>query len=310
MRAEDIASGKAKGVDPDEIISAVEGMAQSEARTAALLRLLRSGQGLVVSTRELAALRRQVEKFVTAYAADAKGFAQAFDGWLGEVQRGLLRDAEIDLDTALFGRMVAAAPIFNVEAAASVSHAVTTHAFTVEGDYFSAGEELNLLGETGAAITSYAFFGSGIYYQHAVLDLGLLRHNLLNGRSDDDMSALVRQAVELLLDGLVFAQPKGKRHSFASDVAAGYLITDIGPGPALNLATAFLDPIRVGQADPMIASIRRLTDFHAVLGKAYGLSRQSLTFNGWPTARSGNEEPDGEFWDYGALKSKILDRVA
>jgi CRISPR-associated Cas5-like protein len=61
---------------------------------------------------------------------------------------------------------------------ASVGHAMTTHVFAVEGDYFSAGEELNILNETGAAITSYAFYGSGVYYQHATLDLSLLVRTL------------------------------------------------------------------------------------------------------------------------------------
>jgi CRISPR system Cascade subunit CasC len=309
-RAEKIASGNAADLDPEEAAAVREGLERGEARRAALLRLLRSSQGLVVGTREHAALKRKMRELATACASDAKAFTGTLEDWLGQIQRGLLSADEIDLDTALFGRMVAAAPTFNIEAAASVSHAVTTHAFAVEGDYFSAGEELNMLGETGAAITSYAFFGSGVYYQHAVLDVGLLRQNLLPGRAEENVPALVRRATELLLDGLVFAQPKGKRHAFAADVAAGYIIADIGPGPALNLATAFLDPIRPGPADLMVASIARLKEFHAALVEAYCLERHSLAFNAWPSARGGNAEPEGERWDYGVFKTALLDRLA
>lgn len=39
------------------------------------------------------------------------------------------------LDIALFGRMVAKAPSMNVEAAASFSHAISTHAVAPEMDF-------------------------------------------------------------------------------------------------------------------------------------------------------------------------------
>ena len=151
------------------------GFDEAGAREHVVLHALRSEQGLVVSTRELERLNAELESLIEAHRAAADGFDGTVGEWVERVCKDGLLDAEaIDEDTALFGRMVAANPTYNHEAAATVSHAVTTHEFTVEGDYFSAGEELNELRETGAAITSYAFYGGGVYYLHSVLDLARL----------------------------------------------------------------------------------------------------------------------------------------
>ena len=253
---------------------------------AAELRLLEEAvgtdQGLVVSTVEFARLEERLAELKAGHQADP-----AFlEGWVKSVCKdGLLSRADHDLDTALFGRMVAAKPDFNVEAAAAVGHAFTTHRFAVEGDYFSAGEELNELKGTGAAITSYAFFGGGVYYRHAVLDRRHLRETL-SANPDADVEALVRAAVAAFVDGLVLAQPRGKRNSYASDVAASFVLVSRGADPALNLGLAFLDPVEPGRGehDLMNASIERLAGFHRTLSEAYGLKNEVRRFNAYRPA--------------------------
>jgi CRISPR system Cascade subunit CasC len=294
-RAAEIGAGKAKQLDQEEAQIEVGGLPGEQRRTAALITLLRSQQGLVVSTREMAELRRGIEAAVSK-PGGVLGFIERVE------QAGLLTGEDIDEDTALFGRMVAAKPEFNVEAAVAVSHAVTTHEFAIEGDYFSAGEELNVLGGTGAAITSYAFFGSGTYYQHAVADVDHLHSNLASD------GGRVARALAALLDGLAFAQPKGKRNSYASDVCAGYILVDRGEGPTCNLTTAFLEPVRA--SDPMTAAIGRLKTFHDTLLEAYGLEVESLAFNGWQAARLGNAPPAGEVWTYEELRRFVLTGLA
>ena len=43
----------------------------------------------------------------------------------------------------MFGRTLAAKPVFNMEAAVQVAHAITIHKVAVEDDYFTAVDDLN-----------------------------------------------------------------------------------------------------------------------------------------------------------------------
>lgn len=259
------------------------GKEEAAARHALLRKGLGTEQGLVVSTRELAALREGVARLVAVQGERPAELPAELRGWVQALGRdGLLGSDYADIDTALFGRMVAARPEFNVEAACAVSHAITTHAFAIEGDYFSAGEELNVLEGTGAAITSYAFFGAGVYYQHAVLDLDHLHETL--GKD----AARTRQSLGLFLDGLVHAQPGGKRNAFASDGAASCVLVSAGDGPTFNHMAAFLDPVKPGTGkdpalrDPVTASLDRLAGYHEQVMDAYGQTADTCLFNGHP----------------------------
>ena len=252
-------------------------------------------QGLVVSTREIAAADALVARLRAAPAGQKDAVVEAEVEALK--QRGLLDQTSRDLDLALFGRMVAAQPRYNIEAAASVGHAITTHSFSIEADYFSAGEELNALEGTGAAITSYGFYGSGVYYQHAVLDYDHLLDKLNGDR------ALARQGVELFLHGLVHAQPKGKRNAFASDTAAIFVIARRTASATVNLGFAFLEPVK--GADVAKESIKRLREFDAAISEAYAIDGEACIFNAYPPARdpNSNTPPPGEVWTYAALSA-------
>jgi CRISPR system Cascade subunit CasC len=259
-------------------------------------------QGLVVSTIEHQATLDLVAHLRNEPDANRANAVAEKIAELGT--KGLLDRRSIDIDLALFGRMVAATPEFNIDGATSISHAITTHAFSVEADYFSAGEELNELGGTGAAITSYGFFGSGIYYQHAVLDVGQLLFNL------HDKKELATQAVKQFLHGLVHAQPKGKRNSFASDTTASFVLARITMGaPTINMGLAFLDPIAAGDGpDLMLASIQRLREFEEKVHKAYNIEGETKAFVSYPPARARdtNTPPAGESWSYSDFEAFVL----
>lgn len=302
-------SNKKGGSDDGNTATQTDGLLDTAAAEIfALEHALRTDQGLVVSQQELKRLRAGVAELQAAWTSNPQGFAATLEDWIKERCRsGLLTDTDHDLDTALFGRMVATNPTFNVDAACAVSHAFTTHSYTVEGDYFSAGEELNVLDETGAAITSYAFFGGGVYYQHAALDVSHLRNNLGEGRSGDEAAALTREALETFLKGLLFAQPKGKRNAFASDVAASYVLVSRGNDPAINLGLAFLNPVPPKkEADMMELSITRLREFHDGIRQSYGLRNVQCIYNAYPPACA-NAPADPEVRTYDALLRFVLE---
>jgi len=66
-------------------------------------------------------------------------------------EAGLLRRADTAADIALFGRMLAADPDYNREAAAQVAHAITTHRVAVEDDYYTAVDDLKRPSEDAGA---------------------------------------------------------------------------------------------------------------------------------------------------------------
>lgn len=77
----------------------------------------------------------------------------------------LLRANRKAVDIALFGRMLADSPKFNVEAAAQVAHAVTVHRAAVEDDYFTAVDDLNARDEDArSAHIGEQGFGAGLFY--------------------------------------------------------------------------------------------------------------------------------------------------
>ncbi len=251
----------------------------------------------MVSTRELARLD---QKLAELNPTDD----DIVIDWANRLARdGLLTADDIDEDIALFGRMVAANPERNEEAAVSLSHAITTHAYAPEADYFSAGEELNVQGGTGAAITAYAYFGGGIYYQHAVVDVPHLAKRLGNARA--------AKALDVLVHGLATAQPRGRRNAFASDTVASWIALDAGTGPTSNLALAFLNPVTLRdeetgiKGDLFAASVARLLAFRKTLADAYGGVSKSCVFNAYTPLRQGNAPPAGEVWTLADFQAAV-----
>jgi hypothetical protein len=89
------------------------------------------------------------------------------------------------------------------------------------------------------------------------------------------------------------------------------VVCDRGDAPTTNLASAFLQPVRVKDGeDPMLRSIARLEEFHNAVKQAYGLPVETLVFVAHPSRRHGNAPPNGEAWTLEALRSFALEAVA
>ncbi|WP_457673070.1 type I-E CRISPR-associated protein Cas7/Cse4/CasC, partial [Thiolapillus sp.] len=131
----------------------------------------------------------------------------------------LLREKPKAVDIALFGRMLASSPAFNVEAAAQVAHAITVNAVKIEDDFFTAVDDLNRHEEdAGAGHMGDAGFGSGIFYQYICINRDLLVENL---QGDE---ALADQAIAALTEAAAKVAPTGKQNSFASRAYTSYLL--------------------------------------------------------------------------------------
>lgn len=167
-------------------------------------------------------------------------------------------------DIAMFGRMVADAPAFNVEAAVQVSHAITTHRAIVDEDAYTAVDDLNTGAEdAGAGFMGVFEFGSGVFYSYVCIDRDQLVRNLQGN------DALADQSISVLLEVAATQGPTAKQASFAHQSRAGYVLLERGAQQPRNLAFAFLNPVK-GEVDYMEQSIDKLQEFRAKADAVYG----------------------------------------
>ncbi|MGB3501846.1 MAG: type I-E CRISPR-associated protein Cas7/Cse4/CasC [Mesorhizobium sp.] len=179
-----------------------------------------------------------------------------------DLKKLVLRRADGAVDIAMFGRMLANDADFNRDAAVQVAHAITTHAAQSEEDWYSAVDDLNKAGDTGAGHLGETGFGSGIYYQYVCIDCGLLVENL-----DGDRELAARGA-EALARALAQTTPRGKQNSFAHHPRAHLVLAEAGRNAPRDLSGAFFAPV---SRQPLLASsVKALDDTRADIDRAYG----------------------------------------
>ncbi len=176
---------------------------------------------------------------------------------------GLLRQSDTAADIALFGRMLAADPDYNREAAAQVAHAITTHRVTVEDDYYTAVDDLKTKADdAGAGFLGEAAFGSGVFYLYLCVDQALLAKNLGGD------TVLAATAVAALTEAAAKVAPRGKQNSFAAHGRAHYVLAEKGDQQPRTLAGAFAKAVQ--DEDLVGRSIKALQEFRTSLDRAYG----------------------------------------
>jgi CRISPR system Cascade subunit CasC len=169
-------------------------------------------------------------------------------------------------DIAMFGRMLADSPAFNMEAAVQVAHAITVHRSAVEDDYFSAVDDLNT-GErdSGASHIGERGYGAGLFYQYICINRELLKENLGGDES------LMRKSLEALVHATTKVAPSGMQSSFASRAYASYALAERGDQQPRSLVEAFLKPIKPYDDDDMFdKAVKAITRRRENFDKVYG----------------------------------------
>ncbi|HIF9354090.1 TPA: type I-E CRISPR-associated protein Cas7/Cse4/CasC [Photobacterium damselae] len=179
-----------------------------------------------------------------------------------------LKSQQAAVDIALFGRMLASAPEFNVEAACQVAHAISVHQVTIEDDYFTAVDDLND-GKTdsGSAHIGEAGFASALFYNYICINKTQLIENL----SGDE--ELANAAIAALTEAAVKVSPTGKQNSFASRAYASYVMAEKGQQQPRSLSVAFLKPIN--DQDMATAAIDAISKQVVNFDKVYGACAES-----------------------------------
>jgi CRISPR system Cascade subunit CasC len=178
----------------------------------------------------------------------------------------LLRKKMTAVDIAMFGRMLASSPAFNVEAACQVAHAISVHPVVIEDDYFTAVDDLNNgLEDMGAAHIGETRFAAGLFYSYICISKELLTQNL------DGNEGLANKAIRALTEAAVKIAPEGKQNSFASRAYASYVLAEKGDQQPRSLSVAYLKPINHRENDDFIrdsidALIKQKDSFDRVYG--------------------------------------------
>lgn len=206
------------------------------------------------------------ESEATAFAdyADGLGFdadkIKSKD--LAKVAKKALTPAVDALDIALFGRMVAKATDMNVEAAASFSHAISTHKVNNELEFFTALDDLQT--EPGSAHMGSLEFNSATYYRYISLDLGQLAQTL--GEQG------LAQAVDVFTKALFIAVPDARQTTQSG--ASPWEFARVLVRKGQRLQVPFETAVRSKEGGYLQASIAELTTYldkkEKLAGSLYG----------------------------------------
>lgn len=201
----------------------------------------------------------------------------------GDEYKGLLSNGHGSADIALFGRMLAANPGLNVDAACQVAHAISVHKVAVEDDFFSAVDDLNKgIDDAGAGHLGTNEFGAALFYQYVCVNRTLLLENL------DGDEQLAAAALRGLVEACTKVAPSGKQNSFGSRARASFVLAERGEDQPRSLSVSFLDPVAGEHMhEKAVAKLKSTRDN---IDKVYGAAAQR---SAWFDALSGESSFDG-----------------
>ena len=188
-------------------------------------------------------------KIATSVLDDVEG--PDFKGWISS--------ATSSLAIAGFGRMFAASPSVQTEAAIQVAHAFTTHAAVTEIDYFTAVDDLReqYTGDMGAGHLDLAEYTSGVFYRYFNIDRTQLAANWSDINEPEAKERLVSLVMSMLL-----SLPSGKTNATAPWTAPHLIVVQESAWP-VSFADAFEAPIAETGSGYDAASRTRFLDYQA-----------------------------------------------
>ncbi|MEU6988530.1 type I-E CRISPR-associated protein Cas7/Cse4/CasC [Streptomyces sp. NPDC046324] len=153
---------------------------------------------------------------------------------------------------ALFGRMLAEIPGAGVDGAVQVAHAFTTHATSVQADFFTAVDDIDQwASDAGSAHMNTGEYSSGVFYRYATLDLADLTRNTGD-------QATSRELAEAFLTEFIQSLPSAKKNSTAPHSIPDLVHIAVRSDRPVSLAAAFEQPVQAtaaGWAEPSRAAL-------------------------------------------------------
>lgn len=140
------------------------------------------------------------------------------------------------VDIALFGRMLADASDFNVDACSQVAHAISVNEISQEYDYFTAVDDCAADDNAGAGMLGTVSFNSSTLYRYATVNVDALMEQLESAEA----SAC---GVAAFVEAFAKSMPTGKQNTFANRTLPNVLAISLRDDQPINLATAFERPV-------------------------------------------------------------------
>ncbi len=187
----------------------------------------------------------------------------------------------VSVDIALFGRMVTSDMFRDVEASVQVAHALSTNRVVMESDYFVAMDDLVFgknLDDAGAGMIDSTEFNSSCYYVYASIDTDILTENL---SGLEDVSGLVKKAVEGMLNAMAFSDPSGKQHPFAGHILPSFALVECKEKKIpVSYTNAFAEAVSLNEEGGLIQnSIEKLLQEQQTIRKDFSVPvKESFAF--------------------------------
>jgi len=183
----------------------------------------------------------------------------------------------VTLDIALFGRMVTSSAFRDVEAAAQVAHAISTHAVNQESDYYTAVDDLIAESDDiGAGMIGDTDYNACCFYHYISIDRDLLRENL---RYTPDADTLIDALIPALIQILAFTNPSGKQNSFAGHSLPSLICVETKPDKIpVSYANAFAEPVKT-RTSVVADSVAKLRAEIDKIDAAFGLAADRFWFS-------------------------------
>lgn len=141
------------------------------------------------------------------------------------------------VDIAMFGRMVADAKDFNVDASVQVAHAIGVHESEPEFDFYTAVDDMvEADEEVGAAMMGTVQMMSSTLYRFATIDVDSLTKNL--GKQD-----VTAEAIKAFANSFITSLPTGKQNSFAHNSVPELVYVTVRDDRSISLVNAFEEPV-------------------------------------------------------------------
>lgn len=174
-------------------------------------------------------------------------------------------DTAHSVDIAMFGRMLADDPNYNVDASVQVAHALGIHESEPEFDYFTAVDDyVEDNDEAGAGMIGTVQMMSSTLYRFATVDVDSLTENLGDAN-------VAREAVAAFVKSFVTSMPTGKQNTFANNTLPELVYVAVRDSRSVSLVNAFEEPVVADEtAGRRAQGAKKLADEEREIEQTYG----------------------------------------